>query len=127
GEDEARFVAGEIEQLVTQGIPLGSFAILYRTNAQSRSFEEAFVERGIPYSVLSGRRFYDRKHIKDVVSYLRLVLNPRDITSFERVVNEPPRGLGPAAIRKIVDYGAREGLNLLDALAGAAKVKGLNA
>lgn len=127
GEDEARFVASEIERLANQGVPLRSCAILYRTNAQSRLFEEAFVERGIPYAVLSGRRFYERKHIKDVLGYLRLLLNPRDITSFERIVNEPPRGLGPVALRKIMEHGAQAGLDLVQALAAARDVKGLNA
>lgn len=127
GEDEARFVAGEIERLVVQGIPLSSCAILYRTNAQSRSFEEAFLERGLPYAVLSGRRFYERKHIKDAVSFLRLLLNPKDVISFERVVNEPPRGLGPAALRKMAEHGAEAGVNLIEALVAAPGVKGLNA
>ncbi|MGI6633545.1 MAG: ATP-dependent helicase [Bacillota bacterium] len=128
GQDEARFVAGEIEQLVVgRGFPLSSCAILYRTNAQSRLFEEAFLERGIPYAVLSGRRFYDRKHIKDVLSYLRLILNPKDVISFERVANEPPRGLGPAALRKIGSYAAGANVDLIRALMAAPDIKGLTA
>ncbi len=126
GEDEARFVAGEIENLAVQGVPLGSVAILYRTNAQSRTLEEAFVERGIPYAVLSGRRFYDRKHVRDAVSYLRLIQNPRDVVSFERIVNEPPRGLGPAAVRKMIEHAALEGVDLVRALSSADDIKGLN-
>jgi DNA helicase-2/ATP-dependent DNA helicase PcrA len=126
GEDEARFVAGEIENLAVQDVPLGSIAILYRTNAQSRTFEEAFVERGIPYAVLSGRRFYDRKHVRDAVSYLRLIQNPRDVVSFERIVNEPPRGLGPVAVRKIIEHAALEGVDLVRALSSADAIKGLN-
>ncbi|HHX28538.1 MAG: ATP-dependent helicase [Bacillota bacterium] len=126
GEDEARFVAGEIENLAVQGVPLNAVAILYRTNAQSRTFEEAFVERGIPYSVLSGRRFYDRKHIRDAVAYLRLILNARDAVAFERIVNEPPRGLGPAAVRKITEYAAVSGVDLVQALSAASEIKGLN-
>jgi len=125
GSDEARFVAAEIENLVVQGFPLNSIAVLYRTNAQSRIYEEALVERGIPYSVLSGRRFYDRKHIKDAASLLRLVVNPRDVVAFERIVNEPPRGLGPAAVRKIIDHAATSGRDLVQALCSAAEIKGL--
>lgn len=124
GEDEARFVASEIENLASR-VPLCSIAILYRTNAQSRTLEEAFLERGIPYSVLSGRRFYDRKHIKDAACYLRLIVNPRDVVAFERIVNEPPRGLGPAAVRKIIDHAAVTGTDLVRALCSAGDIKGL--
>jgi DNA helicase-2/ATP-dependent DNA helicase PcrA len=124
GEDEARFVAGEIDNLASQ-VPLSSIAILYRTNAQSRIYEDALRNRGIPYSVLSGRRFYDRKHIKDAACYLRLVVNPRDVVAFERIVNEPARGLGPAAVRKIVGHAAVSGIDLVQALSSAKDIKGL--
>lgn len=125
GEDEARFVAGEIENLAVQGHSLSSIAVLYRVNAQSRIYEDAFMERGIPYSVLSGRRFYDRKHVKDAGCYLRLIVNPRDAVAFERIVNEPPRGLGPAAVRKITGYAAVSGIDLVQALSSAKDIKGL--
>jgi len=127
GEDEARFVSGEIERLAAEGAPLRAFAILFRTNAQSRLFEEVFLERGIPYSVLSGRRFYERKHIKDAISYMRLLLNPRDFVSLERIINEPPRGLGPQAFQKIAGYARESNVTLVDSLIQAGSIKGLNA
>jgi DNA helicase-2/ATP-dependent DNA helicase PcrA len=127
GEDEARFVAGEIEQLMVQGVPASSIAILYRVNAQSRQFEDEFVTRRLPYSVLSGRRFYERKHVKDAVSYMRLLLNPRDAAALDRVMSEPPRGLGPSAFGKITAHARQTGASLVDALRGAVSVKGLNA
>jgi DNA helicase-2/ATP-dependent DNA helicase PcrA len=125
GEDEARFVAGEIERLAIQGTPLSSCAVLYRTHAQSRSFEEAFVNAGLPYTVLAGFRFYERKHIRDAISYLRLLVYPRDRISLERVISEPPRGLGPAAVDKIVLYAQSQNVGLIDALCDAESIKGL--
>jgi len=127
GEDEARFVAGEIEQIVISGQPLGSCAVLFRTNAQSRLFEEAFMDRGIPYAILSGRKFYERKHNRDAIAYMRLLLNPKDFGSLERVVNEPPRGLGPAAFSKIVAYAREAGVDFVESLKSAGSVKGLTA
>ncbi len=127
GEDEARFVAAVVEDLIVQGVPASSIAILYRVNAQSRQFEDEFVARRLPYSVLSGRRFYERKHIKDAVSYMRLLLNPKDAISLERVMNEPPRGLGPAAFVKIAGFARETAVNLVEALSAAVSIKGLNA
>lgn len=124
-EDEARFVVSEIERLVGEGLPLSSCAILYRTHAQSRSFEEAFINAGVPYTVLAGFRFYERKHIRDAVSYLRLLAYPKDRLSLERVANEPPRGLGPAAIEKIVRYAQEQDVGLVDAMCSAESIKGL--
>jgi DNA helicase-2/ATP-dependent DNA helicase PcrA len=127
GEDEARFVAGEVEQLVLRGVRASSIAILYRVNAQSRQFEDEFVARRLPYSVLSGRRFYERKHIKDAVSYMRLLLYPKDLVSLDRVLSEPSRGLGPAAFDKIAAHVREAGVSVADALAAAAYIKGLTA
>ena len=125
-EDEARFVADEILKLLSPSRSFSSFAILYRTHAQSRTFEDVFMERGIPYSILGGLRFYERKEIKDAISYLRLIAYPKDYVSLERVINEPPRGIGPASVRKIIDYAAREGISLVDALSRASSIKGLS-
>lgn len=127
GEDEARFVAGEIEGIIDAGRPLSSCAILFRTNAQSRLFEEQFMDRGIPYAILSGRKFYERKHNRDAIAYMRLLLNPRDFVSLERVINEPPRGLGPAAFAKIADHARETGKTLVQSLMEAASIKGLTA
>ncbi|HEY9642826.1 MAG TPA: DNA helicase PcrA [Coleofasciculaceae cyanobacterium] len=109
---EASFVINQIRQLelTNPDLSWSSFAILYRTNAQSRSFEEVLVQYGIPYTVVGGLRFYDRKEIKDVLSYLRLIANPEDSISLKRIINTPRRGIGKATIDRL-ETAARE-LNL---------------
>ena len=92
------------------------YAVLYRTNAQSRSIEETFVHYAIPYRVVGGVRFYDRKEIKDVIAYLRLIFQPEDRISFERIVNLPTRGLGAKSIQNFFGWQRAEGLSVLDAL-----------
>lgn len=92
------------------------FAILYRTNAQSRSIEEAFVRFGIPYRIVGGQRFYDRKEIKDVLAYLRLLYQPQDRVSFQRIVNVPARGIGTKSLENFYSWQAEQGLNLQAAL-----------
>ena len=99
-QDEARYVAGIIKK---SGRSLNDFAVLYRTNAQSQAFEKAFMEYRIPYKLVGGVRFYDRKEIRDIVAYLHLIVNPRDIISFTRVVNVPARGIGEKAVQKILE------------------------
>jgi DNA helicase-2/ATP-dependent DNA helicase PcrA len=122
--DEARYVGAKIESLRRQdpSLKYSDLAVLYRANVQSRRFEDAFSAKGIPYQVLSGLRYYDRKEIKDLMCYMRLVLNPKDDTSFERVINEPKRGFGEKAL-STVRYAAKvNGLSLLEAL-GTAEVR----
>ncbi len=92
------------------------FAVLYRTNAQSRSIEEAFVHYGIPYRIVGGVRFYDRKEIKDIIAYLRLIFQPDDRISFERIVNVPARGLGTKSVQNFLTWQQTSGLPLLQAL-----------
>lgn len=99
----------------------GDFAVLYRTNAQSRSVEEAFVHYGIPYRVVGGVRFYDRKEIKDVIAYLRLIFQPEDRVSFERVVNVPARGIGAKSLANFFDWKEQQGYRLHEALTCAAQ------
>ena len=99
-QDEARYVAGMIKK---SGRTLSDFAVLYRTNAQSQAFEKAFMEYRIPYKLVGGVRFYDRKEIRDIVAYLHLIVNPRDIISFTRVVNVPARGIGEKSVQKILE------------------------
>ncbi len=99
-QDEARYVAGIIKK---SGRSLNDFAVLYRTNAQSQAFEKAFMEYRIPYKLVGGVRFYDRKEIRDIVAYLHLIVNPRDIISFTRVVNVPTRGIGEKSVQKILE------------------------
>ena len=115
-KDEARFVAQEIDLLKGRDRKYSDFAILYRTNAQSRHFEEALTQRDIPYRVLSGLRYYDRKEIKDVMAYMRLVVNPYDDLSFRRVVNEPKRGMGDKSVEKIQAFAQIRGESMLQAL-----------
>ena len=101
-QEEARYIANRIHELIQQSnnqLQLSDFAVLYRTNAQSRVMEEALLRRGIAYRLVGGTRFYDRKEIKDILAYLRLCVNPADSVAFTRVVNTPPRGIGPATIR----------------------------
>ena len=119
-EDEQReawYVGGEIQRLHDEeGIPFNDMAILYRKNAQSRPFEEKFSFRGIPYRVLGGTRFYDRKEIKDVMSYMHLVENPSDDVAMARIINEPKRGLGPKSLGGIVSYAKTYKLSIFEAL-----------
>jgi DNA helicase-2/ATP-dependent DNA helicase PcrA len=96
------------------------FAVLYRTNAQSRAIEEVFVHYGIPYRIVGGVRFYDRKEVKDILAYLRLVYQPEDIASFERVVNVPARGIGAKSLLGFYEWRRQNGYSLSDALAKAA-------
>jgi DNA helicase-2/ATP-dependent DNA helicase PcrA len=110
-----------IVRRVRQGVDSGQhkmqdYAVLYRTNAQSRSLEETLMRYGLPYRVVGGVRFYDRKEIKDIVAYLRLVFQPEDRVSFERIVNVPARGIGPKSLQNFHEWRAEQGLNLLQAL-----------
>lgn len=113
---EASFVAGEILRRRREGWPFSSFAVLYRTHAQSRLLEEVFLSRGIPYLVLGGFRFYERKEVKDVLAYLRFLANPRDFLSFQRAVQAPRRGVGAATLGALEVYLERTGLPLDQAL-----------
>lgn len=100
-KDEARYIAQEIDRLKNNRLKYKDFAILYRTNAQSRTFEEALSARDIPYRVLGGARYYDRKEIKDLMAYMRLVQNPSDDLSLSRIINEPKRGIGEKTLEKL--------------------------
>lgn len=92
------------------------FAVLYRTNAQSRAVEEQFVRFGIPYRIFGGTRFYDRKEVKDVISYLRLIYQPEDVASFDRIVNVPARGIGSTSLERFLSWRTREGMGIYEAL-----------
>ncbi len=100
--DEADFLCRVINKLISnQNFSYQSFAVLYRTNAQSRVIEEVFLREGIPYILVGGVRFYERREVKDVLSYLRLVLNSQDKVSYKRIINVPPRGIGPVALKTL--------------------------
>lgn len=95
---EARFVLEEIASLKKDGRAFNDMAILYRTNAQSRALEEALLDRNIPYQIVGGVRFYQRKEVKDILAYLRILVNPSDLVSLKRIINVPPRGIGKMAL-----------------------------
>ncbi len=98
---EAEWVAAEVQRLVRRGRKLGDIAVLYRTNAQSRVFEEAFVRARFPYTVVGGMRFFARAEVKDILAYLRLIVNPHDSVAAKRIVNVPARGIGEATVARI--------------------------
>ena len=116
-QDEALFVARTIDQLSREGYSHKDFAVLYRTNAQSRTVEEALLKANIPYTMVGGTKFYSRKEIRDVISYLNLIANPSDNISYERVVNEPKRGVGPGTVDKIRNFAASQEISLVEASA----------
>ncbi|QLB50387.1 DNA helicase PcrA [Streptococcus sanguinis] len=128
-QDEALFVARTIDQLSREGYSHKDFAVLYRTNAQSRTVEEALLKANIPYTMVGGTKFYSRKEIRDVISYLNLIANPSDNISYERVVNEPKRGVGPGTVDKIRNFASSQEISLLDASANIllSPVKGKTA
>ena len=113
--DEARFVIDRIEHWVDQGRSRSEIAVLYRSNAQSRQFEEYLIARGIPYRVYGGLRFFERAEIRDALAYLRMLNNPLDDTSFERTINHPPRGLGQKSVDQIRVYAREHRLSLWSA------------
>ncbi|CAA6810829.1 MAG: ATP-dependent DNA helicase UvrD/PcrA [uncultured Thiotrichaceae bacterium] len=113
--DEASFIAGQIQRWVELGKRRKDAAILYRSNAQSRVFESTFIEQGIPYQVYGGQRFFERAEIKDALAYLRITVNRDDDTSFERIVNHPPRGIGEKTISTLRDLARSENLSLWEA------------
>jgi len=116
-KDEARYIAQEIERLHSRELKYSDFAILYRTNAQSRTFEEALSAREIPYRVLGGTRYYDRKEIKDIMAYMRLVQNTADDLSLARIINEPKRGIGDKTLEKLRALAAFRNESLFQLLA----------
>ncbi|HUW66154.1 MAG TPA: UvrD-helicase domain-containing protein [Spirochaetia bacterium] len=127
-KDEAQFVAGQIRALAKPGErSYRDFAVLYRTHAQSRPVEEALMTAGIPYVIVGGLRFYERKEIKDVLAYLRVVANPYDAVSLERVVNVPKRGIGPAYYSQLLAVAREQSIPPAGALGLAGEVAGLPA
>ena len=116
GYDEARFIVDEINDNITKGHGIfGDFAILYRTNAQSRLFEEALMRAGLPFQLIGGTGFYSRVEIKDIIAYLNVLSNPKDNMGFMRIVNVPKRGIGSATIEKIAEYANFKSFSLMQA------------
>ena len=114
--DEARFVSDEIDKLVDGGARAADVAVFYRTNAQSRVFEEVFIRTGQPYRVVGGVRFYERREIRDALAYLRLLVNADDVVSLQRILNVPKRGIGDRAVECIQALATRDGLTFWEAL-----------
>jgi len=120
-EEEAQMVAAELERLTREGLPLKECAVMYRTNAQSRPLEEAFLRYGIPYQLVGAVRFYHRKEVKDLIAYLRLIHNPQDSVSLARVINVPGRGIGPKTVEVLSAWAQLRGIPLYQALKTAAE------
>lgn len=126
--DEAQFIATTaMKQKTIFNTAYGDIAVLYRTNAQSRVLEEGFMRAGIPYTMVGGLKFYDRKEIKDILSYLRVVFNPADTVSLMRIINVPKRGLGDATIGKLNEFAAANDMTLFDVISNPEIVQGLTA
>ena len=115
-QGEAQFVAGKIKELTRDGKKLSDIAILYRTNAQSRVMEEVLLKSNIEYAIVGGIKFYDRKEIKDMLAYLRLISNPDDDISLQRVINVPKRGIGSSSVDKMANFAAMHDISLYKAL-----------
>ena len=113
--DEARVIARDLQMQSSKGESLDQAAVLYRTNAQSRVLERILLERNVPYRIVGGVRFYDRKEVKDILGYLRLLHNPNDLASLDRVINEPKRGIGEKTKAALVEFARVKGVSLIDA------------
>ena len=126
--DEAGWIVEEIERrmLSRPDWDHRDFAVLYRTNAQSRALEDRFRRRGVPYQIVGGVRFYERREIQDVLAYLRLIANPRDMDAFDRVVNYPRRGVGRTTLGRLVEFARKSGISLLSAAVRAHEIPRLS-
>ena len=114
-QDEGRYVLSQIQSLLRDGYHYDDFAILYRTNAQSRVMEENLLKSNIPFRLVGGQRFFERLEIKDLLAYLRLIVNPQDDLSFRRIVNSPKRGIGATSLDKLNDFASMHQFSLLEA------------
>ncbi len=123
-QEEAQFVVNEVERLVGEGqARLGDCAVMYRTNAQSRALEEAFIRFGTPYKLVAGTRFYERREVKDIIAYLRLIQNPEDSVSLLRIINVPGRGVGQQTLAKLSSLAQSLGVSQYEALRRLGKLK----
>ncbi|MET1156669.1 DNA helicase PcrA [Arthrobacter sp.] len=124
--DEARFITDEIDRLQdSEGVRPGDIAVFYRTNAQSRSIEDLLVRVGLPYKVVGGTRFYERKEIKDALAYLRVLVNPDDVVNLRRILNEPKRGIGDRAEYAVAALAERDRVSFMAALRRAEEAPGM--
>jgi len=125
GQQEAQAVTERIETLVGQGASLKDIAVFYRVNAMSRVLEEAFMRNGIPYQIVRGVEFYNRKEIRDVLAYLKVLINPDDEIALLRIISTPPRGIGKVTVDKARFYAVRNDISLLEALKHAEQIESL--
>ncbi len=123
--DECRFVAEKIQELEGMGRSRSEMAVLYRTNAQSRTVEDQMVKKGIPYRLFGGVRFYERKEIRDILSYLKVMANPADTISLRRIINVPKRGIGDTSLDKLVAFAEEQGISLYAALSRLDEISAL--
>jgi len=114
--EEARYIVNEIKNLIDQNRKYSEIGVLYRINAQSRIIEDYLISEALPYKVIGGLKFYDRKEIKDIISYLRVLYNPTDNISLKRIINEPKRGIGNATMEKVQEYSIRENVSCWEIL-----------
>lgn len=121
--DESRFVANHTERFLNSGSAPSDIAVFYRTNAQSRVLEEQLRLKSIPYKIVGGMKFYERKEIKDVIGYLKVILNPSDDIAMKRIINVPARGLGKTTIEKIEDLAIQNGMTFLQAIKATVESK----
>jgi DNA helicase-2/ATP-dependent DNA helicase PcrA len=126
GSDEARYVVEQIRALVAEGLRLRDVAVLYRTNAQSRLLEEECLKAGVPYQVVGGVRFYERKEVKDILAYLRLAIAPGDDVSLRRALATPRRGIGDVSLGRLAAYAAAAGCTMLEAMRRPEVLEGLS-
>jgi len=126
-EEEAQWVVNEIDKLIrNDGMKAGDFAVMYRTNAQSRVLEEAFIRYGLPYKLVAGTRFYERREVKDIIAYLRLIQNPDDTVSLARIINVPQRSIGEKSLDELTRWSRDQGFNEYRALQLLAESKESN-
>jgi DNA helicase-2/ATP-dependent DNA helicase PcrA len=122
---EARFVLGEVERLVDEGVSRNEIAVFYRTNAQSRVLEDTLVRAEVPYQVVGGTKFYERAEIKDAIAYLNLLANPQDAVAFGRVANSPKRGIGQTSLSRVLNHAETVGIPIWEAAESPSSVPGL--
>lgn len=116
GEEEAKYVADEIENLKRSGYQYSDIAVLVRTAFQTREFEEKFIAEAIPYQVIGGPKFYERQEVRDLLAYFRVILQPADDLAFERIINKPARGIGAKSVEKFQDYAREHHISMFDAV-----------
>jgi superfamily I DNA/RNA helicase len=124
---EARYVTGEVQRLLDEGVSRAEIAVFYRTNAQSRVLQDTLVRADVPYQVIGGTKFYERAEIKDAIAYLTTLINPQDVGAFTRIVNSPRRGIGSTSMSRLLSYTNTTGISIWDAASEPDQVPGLGA